>query len=251
MHYWEDISNTAQGMYAAENPEEGATFTYHLARSAQHVRFIVRGPNGKVIREIAASGSPGVIHRASWDLRHAPPPAAAGAAGFGGGEEGGGGGGGGASIGQNLPVPAHDIGSRGPFVSPGTYRVTLDADGDTTSRTFEVRSDPMLQVTLAQHKAREAFLLDVTDLQKRTENRAAELRTRRAALTGAEAERFAALERRLTGGRESARAKLATIARAYNGTGAQQGSFLPPTATQKQLLAEAKAELAAVEKEMK
>src|SRR5207249_2357142 len=112
--------------------------------------------SGKVIREIAGSTSPGVIHRTSWDLRYAPPPAASGAGAFGGGEEGGGGGGG-APTGKVLPIPAHDIGLRGPFVSPGAYRVTLDVDGDTASRTFEVRSDPALQVTLAQHKAREAF----------------------------------------------------------------------------------------------
>jgi hypothetical protein len=104
---------------------------------------------------------------------------------------------------------------------------------------------------VAQHRTREAFLLEVAELQKRTEERAADLRTRRASLTGADAERIAALERRLTGGRESVRSKLGTIARAYNGTGAQQGSFMPPTSTQKQLLADAKAELAAVEKEVK
>ena len=43
----------------------------------------------------------------------------------------------------------------------------------------------------------------------------------------------------------------ARIARTYNGTGAQQGSFLPPTTLQRQTLAEAKAELAAIEKELK
>ena len=129
--------------------------------------------------------------------------------------------------------------------------MTLLVDGDSTSRTFEVRSDPALQVTVAQHKAREAFLLEVADLQKRTEERAAELRAKRGSVSGPDAERLAALERRLTAGRESARSKLATIARAFNGTGAQQGSFMPPTATQKQLLADVKADLAAVEKELK
>ena len=28
----------------------------------------------------------------------------------------------------DLPIPTHDIGSRGPYVSPGTYKVTLDVD---------------------------------------------------------------------------------------------------------------------------
>src|ERR1019366_5233133 len=151
MLYWEDISNTAQGMYAAENPADGAVFTYHLAQPAQKVRLIVRSFDGKVIREVEGPTSAGLIHRAVWDLRHAPPPAGAGAGGFGGGEEGGGGGGGagggrggrgaGARGGDvapvQLPVPVHDIGNRGPYVSPGTFKVTLDVDGDTVTRTFE------------------------------------------------------------------------------------------------------------------
>jgi len=106
-------------------------------------------------------------------------------------------------------------------------------------------------VTLAQHKAREAFLLDVQATQVQIEQRIVDLRTRRAAASGADAERFQALERRLSAGRDAPRAKLGGIARTYNGTGAQQGSFFPPTTLQRQTLAEAKAELAAIEKELK
>lgn len=260
MQYWEDISNTAHGMFAAENPAEGAVFTYHLAKPAQKVQLIVRGAGGKVIREIAGSTSAGVLHRVSWDLRHVPPPASANAGGFGGGEEGGGGApetGGGrggrarADAPVQLPIPTHDIGARGPYIAPGTFTVTLNVDGDTTSRTFEVRADPAANATLAQHKTRESFLVDVQGLQVQTEERAADLRTRRASLTGADADRLAALERRLTGGRESVRAKLGGVARFFNGTGAQQGSFLAPTNTHRRVVAEAKTELAAIDKELK
>ncbi|MDB4876656.1 MAG: hypothetical protein JWM41_3102 [Gemmatimonadetes bacterium] len=264
MWYWEDISNTAQGMYAADNPADGAVFTYSLAKAAQKVRLIVRGMDGKVIRDIAGSTSPGVIHRTTWDLRHVPPPATAGAGGGGGGEEGGGpppeagapaGGRSGAGRGRvdapvQLPIPAHDIGLRGPYVSPGTFKVTLDVDGDTTSRTFEVRGDPALNITTAQQKARETFLLDVQALQVQVEQRAADLRTRRTAAAGEEATRLAALERRLTG-RDGVRGKLGGVARGFNGAGAQQGSFAAPTNTQRLAVTEAKAELAAVDKELK
>ena len=122
---------------------------------------------------------------------------------------------------------------------------------DRTSRGPTRRADPAANVTLAQHKAREAFLVDVQGLQVQTEERAADLRTRRAALTGADSSRLAALERRLTGGRESVRAKLGGVARFFNGTGAQQGSFLPPTNTHRRVVAEAKAELAALDRELK
>jgi photosystem II stability/assembly factor-like uncharacterized protein len=272
MWYWEDISNTAHGMYAAENPADGATFTYHLAQGAQKVRLIVRAADGRVIRELSGSGSGGVIHRVNWDLRHVPPPSAAGAGGFGGGEEGGGGGGGGAPAGGGrggrgggrgatatadapvvvqLPIPTHDIGNRGPYVSPGTYKVTLEVDGDTTSRAVSVRGDPALPLTLAQHQEREKFLLDVQDLQNKVEDRVAELRLRRAAASGAEADRLGTLERRLTAGRDAPRAKLGSVARNFNGTGAEQGSLYPPTSTHRLVVAEARAELAAVEKELK
>jgi photosystem II stability/assembly factor-like uncharacterized protein len=257
--YWEDISNTAQGMYAGENPAEGATFTYYLNKPAQNVTLTVRGANGKVIREIKGSGAAGVLQRASWDLRHVPPPATPGGGGFG-GEEGGGpppdaaaGGRGGAprDTRPNLPIPPHDIGNRGPYVAPGTFKVTLTVDGDTTSRTFEVRGDPQSKATLAEQKAREAFLLDVQAMQEQVEKLAADIRTKRLATTGDEATRLQALERRLTGGRDAPRGKLRGIASFFNGSGAQQGTFAAPTNSMKAIVAEAKAEIAAVQKEAK
>jgi photosystem II stability/assembly factor-like uncharacterized protein len=264
MTYWEDISNTAQGMYAGENPADGAEFTYNIAKLANRVRLTVRGADGKVIREMAGSTTPG-MHRTTWDLRHVPPPASAGSGG--GGEEGGGGppapadsaaGRGGRGRGNalvvlpvQLPVPTHDIGLRGPYVAPGTFKVTLTVDGDSSTRTFEVRADPAMTLTGAQHKARESFLMDVQTLQVQVEQRAAEIRAKRTALTGDEATRLLALERRLTAGRDAPRGKLGGIARAYNGNGAQQGSFMPPSAQQRQAYAESKAELAAVEKALK
>ena len=75
-----------------------------------------------------------------------------------------------------LPIPSHDIGARGPHVAPGTFKVTLEVDGAATeSRTFEVRADPASAVTLAQHKAREAFVVEVMDLQAKVETLAADL----------------------------------------------------------------------------
>jgi photosystem II stability/assembly factor-like uncharacterized protein len=276
MLYWEDVSNMAQGLYMAENPADGAAFTYWLSKPAEKVKLTIRGANGKVIRELDGSAKPGVMQRAVWDLRHVPPPASAGAGNFGGEEGGGGGGGGGgapsdsaagrggrgggrgagggrgrADAPMQLPIPPHDIGLRGPYVAPGTFKVTLDVDGDTMSRTFEVRADPGLNVTLVQQKAREAFLLDVQATQVKVEEMASDLRNRRAAATGDAATKLQALERRLTAGRDAPRGRLGGIARAYNGNGAQQGSLMPPTNEQRKTLAAAKAEVTAVEREMK
>ena len=48
MLYWEDVSNMDHYFFTAENPAEGATFTYHLAQPAQKVRLVVTGAAGKV-----------------------------------------------------------------------------------------------------------------------------------------------------------------------------------------------------------
>ena len=251
MQYWDDVSNMAQGFYAADNPADGATFTYWLGKPAQKVRLIVRDPSGKVIRTVAGRTANGVIERSVWDLRHEPPPATPGRGGGEGGEGGGDEAAGGRGGRPALPIPMHEIGNRGPYVSPGTYTVTLDVDGDTTSRKFEVRADPGLTLTVAQHKAREAFLLDVQAQQVKVEQLANDLRARRTGATSADSTRLVALERRLTTGREGLRGALGSIARSYNGSGAQQGSLMPPSTQHKQALTVAKTEIAAIEKELK
>jgi hypothetical protein len=141
------------------------------------------------------------------------------------------------------------IGARGAYIAPGTFKVTLDVDGDTTSRSFEVRADPGGTVTVAQHKAREAFLVDVMELSGKVEKLVTDLRAKRTAASGEEATKLQALERRLSGGRDAPRGKLGGLLRAFSGSGAQQGSLAAPTGAQRQILAEAKAEIAAIQKE--
>ncbi len=268
MLYWEDISNMGHYFYAAENPAEGAAFTYHLGQPAQKVKLIVTGPTGKVIREVTGSGEAGVIHRVNWDLRY-PAPASTGRGGGGqGGEEGSGGGGGGAARAGvlHLPIPAHDIGLRGPHVAPGTFKVTLEVDGVAAgARPFEVRGDPVSAVTLAQHKAREAFVVEVMDLQAKVEALVKDLAARRTAATGTEAARLQALEQRLAasgGGRGGARGggagvvqpvrqRLSGLLSAFTMSGAQTGTLSAPTGEQLAVLAKTKSDLAAIVKENK
>jgi hypothetical protein len=144
-----------------------------------------------------------------------------------------------------LPIPSRDIGSRGIQVSPGTYTVTLDVDGTSTTRSFEVRGDPSAKYTVADYRAREAFLLDIQETQSKIVAAVAALRVKRQSATPDEATKLQVLERRLT----QAAARIGRIPGGYNGSGAQQGSFAPPTGQQRSLLAEAKAELVAVQEE--
>jgi hypothetical protein len=149
-------------------------------------------------------------------------------------------------------------------VAPGTFQVTLEVDGTAgESRTFEVRNDPASSVTLEQHQEREAFIVDVMDLQKKVETLGAEVSKRRAAANGEEATRLQALELRLIGGAgargarggggggQPMRQRLNTLINAFVGSGARTGTMSAPTGTMRDALAEAKATLAAIEKEIK
>jgi photosystem II stability/assembly factor-like uncharacterized protein len=267
MIYWEDVSNVAHGFYTGDNPADGATFTYYLGAPAQNVRLTVRNAAGKVIRDLSGTNHAGVINRVVWDLRYPPaPPGLGGRGGGGGGEEGappptmdpatgGGGGRGGAGAGGGrgggrggvvqLPIPARDIGPRGFHVSPGTYTVTLNVDGDSTSRSFDVRGDPAASLTVAQYKARESFLLDVQDTQREIAAALTAIQAKRQQSTADQATKLQSLERRLI----DARNRIGRIPSSFIGSGAQQGSFQPPTGQQRNVLAEAKAELTAVRRE--
>ena len=226
--YRADVSTAAHAFYAAENPAEGAAFTYHLAQPVDSVRFTVTNAAGRVVRTFTGPTTRGTLHRVPWDLRW-PPVAGGMGFGFGGGEEGGppagaggmarGGAGAASAVARRpaLPIPAHDIGARGFHVAPGTYTVTMEAGTVKVTQRFEVRADPSSDVTIAEHRAREAFLLEVLDVQ--------------AQLIAKEMRREAAGLSRILG--------------AYTGSGVRQASLRGPTGTQRAALAAAKAALAA------
>jgi photosystem II stability/assembly factor-like uncharacterized protein len=265
--YRADISTAAHAFYAAPNPAEGATFTYHLAQPVEQVTFTVTNAAGRVVRTFTGPGQAGVLQRVSWDLRW---PANMGGGGFGGGFGGGGGeeadappsgaGGmtrpGGATRRPALPLPAHDIGPRGFHVAPGAFTVTMVAGRDTVRQAFGVRADPAGDVTVAEHAAREAFLLEVVDVQARVAARSAELRTRLQAQQDGASPALQALAEELglaaTGAR-SARggrgpgAALGQIVSAYIGSGVRQASLKGPTGTHRAALDDAKRVLAQLE----
>jgi photosystem II stability/assembly factor-like uncharacterized protein len=269
--YWEDVSNMNHYFFTAENPAEGATFTYSLGKPAQKVRLIVSTSTAvgsgfsrtRTIRELNGPTDAGMLHRVNWDLRYALPAGMARAGGGGGGGEEGGGGQMVRAGAVQLPIPSHDIGARGPHVAPGTFTVTLDVDGKAAaSRTFEVRGDPSSSLTLAQHKSRDAFVVEVMALQDRVEKLAEELRTRRGTSTGDLATRLQAVEQKLVGGgagggrggrgsgTQPLRQRLAGLINAFVGSGARTGSMSPPTGTMRATLAEAKADLATIAKDI-
>ncbi len=249
--YWEDFSYRAQGAFAGENPKDGALISYHLSRPASTVKVTITTTGGRLVRTLAGPTSSGAIHRINWDLRHAPPPPS----GQRGGEEGG--------SDTALPRPPRDIGDRGAFVSPGTYVVTIDADGERMSQRVVVRPDPLLPVSVAQQRVREQFLLEVGAAQKgvaEVGERMTALRKqlaerRGAAADGSEARlaadsalaRLGALERTVRAGPGALRGRIYGLAGEFNGQGALQGSLHPPTRTHREQFAIMKAILQRVQ----
>jgi photosystem II stability/assembly factor-like uncharacterized protein len=218
--YWKDTSYRGQGAYAGENPPFGAILSYCLPNEAQSATLTVANAAGDVVRRHEAPTAGGVIHRIAWDLRHEPPASAGG----GGGQEGGA---------EALPALAQPVGPRGPFVSPGIYTVTLTADGATSVQQVVVKPDPLMPVTEAQYREREAFLLALLALQQRAGDlarragvRAAGFGPRPAAAPG---DSLAALRTRIG----DLLRGLNRLAADLNGSGAQPGSLYPPTETQK------------------
>jgi hypothetical protein len=100
------------GLWRAENPPFGATFTYHVRQelpSGVTLVLTISDETGRPIRRIDLDKAPG-LRRVTWNLR-TDPPAGADAAGRGGGAAGRGGFGG--------------RGNQPPLVRPGRYKATL------------------------------------------------------------------------------------------------------------------------------
>jgi hypothetical protein len=141
------------------------------------------------------------------------------------------------------PVLPHPVTARGPFVSPGTYTVALEAGGARVTQTVEVRGDTLLPLTVEQHREREAFLLAVLADQRRAAEAAQRVR--------GVPDSLAVLRSRVN----AVRRDLDRLAGEFNGRGVRQGSLYPPTDTHRQrhralqaALAEVTAALPAVDR---
>ena len=272
--YRADVSTAAHAFFAAENPAEGATFTYFLPNAVDTVRFTVTNAAGKTVRTFTASTKNGVVQRTNWDLRWPAPTGGFGGFGGGGGEEAGGppappaGAGGmtraagGAGRRPALPIPAHDIGARGFHVAPGTFTVTMVAGRDTAKQTFTVRGDPASDVTLLEHKAREAFLVEATEVSAKLTAATTAFRTKLQNATGAEQQKLQAVAQQLgltpaaggrggRGGRGGPGAALQGVISGYYGSGVRQATMKAPPGTHRQQLANAKKALATLEAALK
>jgi hypothetical protein len=240
------------------------------------VTLTIAATGGRVVRQISAPGTSGTVHRVAWDLRH---PAATGTGfitpggivGVGRGGRGGAGRGGagrGAGTGGRGAIAAlpRDIGERGAFVSPGIYTVTLQAGDVRVSETLRVRGDPRLPLTIAEHRDRESFLLDLGEMLRDIVSISQTLSTirrdlsaqRDAAEPGSPAhaaairglEKLTEVESDFAGGPAAMRGRITGLLSAFNGSGVQQGTLYPPTPPQRAQAAEIRTSLGRVKRDL-
>jgi hypothetical protein len=141
------------------------------------------------------------------------------------------------------------LGARGAFVSPGTYTITLQAGDAKATETVRVLHDPLLPLTVAQHKERETFQIELADmvaeivtLSQQLAKARTDLTARRDAAATGSAARTAAdsslaslttIERSFVTNVGAAQGRIMQMYGSFNGSGAQQGSLYPPTAGMK------------------
>lgn len=158
------------------------------------------------------------------------------------------------------------LGARGAFVSPGTYTITLQAGDAKATETVRVLPDPLLSLTVAQHKEREQFQLDLTDMlaeivtmSQQLANTRRELTARRDAAAAGSAARVAAdsslsnlttVERSFVMSVGAAQGRINQLYGTFNGSGSQQGSLYPPTAGMKAQAREIRGAIDRLKREM-
>ena len=123
--------------FLGKNQDIGAVFTYYLNSPAKKLALTIKDASGAVVRELAGEDvkdkTAAGINMVVWNLRVKPLPRPRGPQGGPGGGGGGGFGGGGLD---------------GPFVLPGTYKVTLRVDDkDISTSSFTVQGDPEIQIS--------------------------------------------------------------------------------------------------------
>ena len=192
MNYWKDTSYRAQSVFMGQNPVDGTAVTYRLGPGSGPAMLTVRNGAGEVVRIMGVPSTPG-LHRVNWDLRHGLPSS------------------------DQPDWTAHDpsevprpLEMRGPFVSPGVYTVELSARGLVRTMHASVQGDPDLALTAEDYREREAFLLEILNLNSQLQ----------------EAGEGTAEHRR----------DLMQLYSAINGGGVRQGTLHPPTQTQRDQL---------------
>jgi photosystem II stability/assembly factor-like uncharacterized protein len=151
--------NLGNRPWSGQNPPNGAIVSYYLKSEARGpVAITISDAEGRTIRQLRSVPRDSGVNRTVWDLRHEGPRAVQTDSGPAGVPGGGGGGGGGGGFGG---------GGAGPAVLPGEYTITLRANDKTLTTKVQVRTDPRVEVTMAELKTQHDVALTVRDLVSR------------------------------------------------------------------------------------
>ncbi|MCJ7629603.1 MAG: hypothetical protein MUO50_14600, partial [Longimicrobiales bacterium] len=146
--YRKDNSYIAQAEFTGQNPPDGVEITYRLAPGDGTAELAISRTNGSVIRRMTVPAEAGT-HRVNWDLRHGDPDQP--------------------DTWERFDDPSYTRNPRQSSeitVSPGTYTVTLSSRGVQSSQSVRVVGDPLLELTDADYRATEDYLLRVRALTK-------------------------------------------------------------------------------------
>jgi hypothetical protein len=189
---WGNDGNLGQADYSAKNPPYGALINYYFASAPKSdVTITISNADGKVVRTLKKASKKAGLNQVAWDLRNEGPwqpdsssrrpnPAkrdttpVAGAAAVPPGPV--------KVDSSRISVQAVESsrqesggddeerrfsGSRGSLVMPGTYTVTLVADGQRMSKPVEVRMDPRVKIDDADLKAQLVAMASMDSLASR------------------------------------------------------------------------------------
>jgi photosystem II stability/assembly factor-like uncharacterized protein len=145
-----------QKVFTGQNPPNGAVFTYYLKTTAKDsVHITISDAAGRAIRKLKSPARDSGLNRAVWDLRLDGPRQLADTT----------------PPRQGADTVDDDFEGRfsaaGPYAIPGDYTVTLNANGQTRTAKFHVRSDPRMAVTLAELKSQQDVALALRELTSR------------------------------------------------------------------------------------
>ena len=187
-NFWNRDGNLGQKVFNGQNPPDGALITYYLKRQpAGAVNVVVTDKDGKEVRRMTRVIDEPGVSRIAWDLRYDTP------AGAGGGRGGRAEAAAAAAAAGAAPVDTSlaalrarrraalsnpDAGAvatdDNPFAQaggisalPGSYTVTLVADGKRLSKKVEVSLDPRSDMTMAQQLAQFTASLSIQDVATR------------------------------------------------------------------------------------
>ena len=174
---WSRDGNLGQKTWTGENPAAGALITYQLkSQPAGEVNVAITDKDGRTVRRLRRVADAAGTNRVAWDLRMDPPPVPPTAP---------------ATGGQGAAPPpdtslaavrarraaaaaapessddeyeARFSPNVGAPVLPGTYTVTLTADGKRYSKPVQVELDPRSDMTLVQLVAQRDAAVRMTEL---------------------------------------------------------------------------------------